>query len=175
MIRSVLMGVAAGARAMTPLAVVANAARTARLPAGNGAPRFLAHPLISAGTAAVALYELVGDKQRSAPDRIIWPAVLGRSWNAGFAGLAMAPRRHRFAAAAIAAGTAAVASYVTFSARMHAMNGRRQISTGLAEDALVISTALAAALAPFPERLTHFNTPSIPGHTGPEPIRPSAD
>lgn len=95
MIRSVLMGLAAGARAMTPLAVVANAARMGRLPADNGAPRFLAHPLISLGTTALAAYELAGDKQASAPDRIITPAVIVRSWNAAFAGMAMAPRKHR--------------------------------------------------------------------------------
>ncbi|NYT39629.1 DUF4126 family protein [Sphingomonas sp. R-74633] len=165
MIRSVLMGLAAGARAMTPLAVVANAARTGKLPADNGAPRFLAHPIISLGTTALAAYELVGDKQKTAPDRIITPAVIIRSWNAAFAGMAMAPRKHRFAAGAIAAGTAAVASYLTYTARMRAMNGEHQISTGLVEDALTVSAALAAALATFPEELTHFTTPASPGHT----------
>jgi uncharacterized membrane protein len=167
MIRSVLMGLAAGARAMTPLAVVANAARTGRLPEDNGAPRFLAHPLVSAGTTALAAYELVGDKQASAPDRIITPAVVIRSWNAAFAGMAMAPRQHRFAAGAIAAATAALASYATHAARMRAMNGKRQIATGLVEDVLTVSVATTAAFGRFPERLTAFTTPAKPGHTAP--------
>ncbi|MEP9357205.1 DUF4126 family protein [Sphingomonas sp. KR3-1] len=167
MIRSILMGLAAGARAITPLAVVANAARTGRLPADNGAPRFLAHPLISLGTTALAAYELVGDKEKTAPDRIITPAVIVRSWNAAFAGMAMAPRKHRFAAGAVAGATAALASYATYALRMRAMNGKHQISTGLIEDALTLSAATAAALLPFPERLTHFTTPATPGHTAP--------
>jgi uncharacterized membrane protein len=167
MIRSVLMGLAAGARAMTPLAVVANAARLGKLPADNGAPRFLAHPLVSLGTTALAAYELAGDKQQSAPDRIIAPAAIVRSWNAAFAGMAMAPRRHRFAAGVIAGATAALASYATFAARMHAMDGEHRISTGLIEDALTVSAATAAALAPFPDQLTAFPTPSTPGHSAP--------
>lgn len=167
MIRSVLIGVAAGARAMTPLAVVANAARTGKLPADNGAPKFLAHPLVSLGATAVAAYEFAGDKQKTAPDRIIAPAVIIRSFNAAFAGMAMAPRKHRFAAAAIAGGTAMLASYLTFTARMQSMDKHGQVSTGFVEDAVVMSTAMAAALAPFPEALTHFTTPSSPGHSGP--------
>lgn len=167
MIRSVLMGLAAGARAMTPLAVVANAARLGKLPPGNAAPRFLAHPLISLGTTGLAAYELTGDKQPSAPDRIIAPAVIIRSWNAAFAGMAMAPRQHRFAAAVTAAATAALASYATYALRMRAMKGEHRIATGLIEDALTLSAATVAALAPFPERLTHFTTPATPGHSAP--------
>ena len=153
MIRSILIGVVAGARAMTPLAVVANAARTGSLPADNGAPKFLAHPLISLGTTAIAAYELAGDKQKSAPDRIIPPAVVIRSLNAAFAGMALAPRRQRFQAAAIAGATAVIAAYVTFAARMKAMESNSQFATGLVEDATVVSTALAAAHAPMPARL----------------------
>lgn len=161
------MGLAGGARAMTPLAVVANAARTGTLPADNGAPKFLAHPLVSLGTTALAAYELAGDKQRTAPDRIITPAVVIRSLNAAFAGMALAPRRHRFAAAAIAGATATLAAYATHALRMRAMDGGRQFSTGLVEDALTVSAAVAAAVAPMPERLTHFTTPSSPGHSEP--------
>jgi hypothetical protein len=112
-------------------------------------------------------HELVGDKQKSAPDRIITPAVVVRSWNAAFAGMAMAPRKHRFAAGAVAAATAALASYATYALRMRAMNGKHQLATGLIEDALTLSAATAAALAPFPKRLTHFTTPAKPGHSAP--------
>lgn len=147
MIRSILIGIVAGARAMTPLAMVANAARKGELPEDNGAPRFLAHPLVSLGTTALAAYELVGDKQKSAPDRIIPPAVVIRSFNAAFAGMALAPRRQRFVAAALAGATAAIASRVTFAARMRAMRDHGQASTGFVEDAIVLSAAAAAVRA----------------------------
>lgn len=144
MIRSILMGIVAGARSMTPLAMVANAARRGELPEGNGAPAFLAHPLVSLGTTALAVYELVGDKQETAPDRIIWPAVVIRSLNAAFAGMALAPRRHRLAAAALTGATAVIASYATFALRMQAMQEHGQASTGFVEDAIVLSAATAA-------------------------------
>ncbi len=149
MIRSILMGIVAGSRSMMPLAMVANAARTGQLPAGNGAPRFLAHPLVSLGTTALAAYELIGDKQKSAPDRIIPPAVVIRSLNAAFAGMALAPREQRFAAAALTGATAVIASYITFAARMRAMRDHDRVATGFAEDAIVISTALVAVHAPL--------------------------
>jgi len=147
MIRSVLMGIVAGSRSMMPLAMVANAARTGELPADNSAPRFLAHPLVSLGATALATYELIGDKQKSAPDRIIPPAVVIRSLNAAFAGMALAPRNQRFAAAALAGAAAVIASYVSFGARMRAMRNHGQASTGFAEDALVASVAAAAVRA----------------------------
>lgn len=150
MIRSILMGIVAGSRSMTPLAMVANAARTGELPADNGAPRLLAHPLVSLGATALATYELVGDKQKSAPDRIIPPAVVIRSLNAAFAGMALAPRNQRFAAAALAGATAVIASYASFALRMRAMRKHGQASTGFVEDALVLSAATAAVRARAP-------------------------
>ncbi|TGX49633.1 DUF4126 family protein [Sphingomonas gei] len=149
MIRSILIGIVAGSRSMMPLAMVANAARAGQLPADNGAPRFLAHPLVSLGTTALATYELVGDKQKAAPDRIIPPAVVIRSLNAAFAGMALAPRNQRFAAAVVTGATAVIASYVSFALRMRAMRDHGQTSTGFAEDAIVASAALAAVHAPL--------------------------
>lgn len=147
MLRSILIGITAGARAMTPLAAVANAARTGTLPTDNNAPKFLSHPIVSLGTSALAAYELAGDKQRTAPDRIIWPAIAVRSLNAAFAGAVLAPRRQRIAGALVAGAVAVVASYATFTARMKAMEDHSQMSTGLVEDALVVSTAAAAVRA----------------------------
>lgn len=161
MIRSLLMGLVAGARSMTPLAVVANAARYGGLPPGGDAPKFLANPLVSLGATALAAYELVGDKRRSAPDRIIWPAILARAATAAFAGAALVPRRQRYAAAALAGATAVIASYATFTARMQAMEKHSQLSTGLVEDALTVSAAITAALAPMPASLTRFTEPRL--------------
>lgn len=145
MIRSILLGLVAGARSMSPLAAVANAARTGRLPSGAAAPGFLSHPLVSVGTTALAVYELAGDKQKSAPDRIIAPAVVVRSLNAAFAGAMVAPRDRRWAGAAVAAGTAALASWLTWRARIGAIDRYGQTATGFVEDAIVVPLAIAAA------------------------------
>ncbi len=151
MLRAILMGFVAGARSMTPLAVVANAARTKTLPGDNGAPGWLGHPLVSAGTMALAVYEVAGDKQKSAPDRIIPPAVVIRSLNAAFAGMAVSPRDERFAGAAVAGATAVLASYATFALRMLAMRNAGRVSTGAVEDVLALSGAIAAVRAALPE------------------------
>jgi uncharacterized membrane protein len=145
MIRSFLLGLSGGARAMTPLAAVANAARTGRLPADSAAPAWLAHPAVSLGTLALASYELVGDKQPSAPDRIIEPAVIVRGLNAAFAGAMVAPKGRRWLGAAIGGTTAVLAAALTFSLRMQAMHQHSQAATGFAEDALVVPLAIAAA------------------------------
>ncbi|ODP37562.1 DUF4126 family protein [Sphingomonas turrisvirgatae] len=147
MLPSLLLGIVAGARSMTPLAAVANAARTGKLPRDNNAPDWLAHPLASAATTALAAYELAGDKQHSAPDRIIPPAVVIRSLNAAFAGAVVAPREDRWKAAVLTGAVAVVASYLTWHARMKAMETHSQEITGLIEDAIVLPTAIAAATA----------------------------
>jgi uncharacterized membrane protein len=146
-----LIGLTAGARSMTPLAVVANAARTSTLPPDNGAPGWLGHPLVSVGTMALAVYEFAGDKQKTAPDRIIPAAVVVRSMNAAFAGMAVSPRSERFAGAAVAGATAVLASYATFALRMLAMQKQDRVTTGAIEDAIVLTGAIAAARAPLPE------------------------
>ena len=110
-----------------------------------GAPEFLASPIVSVGTTALAMYELIGDKQASAPDRIITPAVIVRTLNAAFAGAAVAPRERRWLGAALAGGTAAAAAYGSWWLRMRAMRGGGQALTGFIEDAVVVPLAIAAA------------------------------
>lgn len=143
--RPFILGLTGGARAMTPLAAVANAARTGKLPHDDKAPDFLASPLVSAGTIALAVYELAGDKQPKAPDRIIPPAIVIRTINAAFAGAVVSPRGDRWKGAAIAGATAAVASYLTWRVRMRSMADHSQATTGFIEDALVVPAAIAAA------------------------------
>jgi uncharacterized membrane protein len=143
MIRSLLIGLVAGARSMTPLAAVSAAAVSGRLPKDNGAPPLLDHPAVVAGTLALAAGELGGDKMRSAPDRIIAPGIAARVMTGAIAGAALAPRRQRLLAGAVGAGAAVAASYVTFALRMRAMRRYGQTSTGLVEDALAIAAASA--------------------------------
>lgn len=138
MIHSLLIGLAAGARSITPLAAVSQAARQGALPADNGAIAHLDHPLVAAGTKALAAGELLGDKLQSAPDRIVPAGIAARLVTGALAGAALAPRRQAALGAALGAGAAVAAAYLTFGLRMRAMRRFGQKSTGLVEDALTL-------------------------------------
>lgn len=138
MIRSILIGLVAGMRSMTPLAAVSEAARRGALPADNGAPALLSHPLVAAATKAVAAGELWGDKLKSAPDRIVPLGMLARVITGAVAGAALAPRRQAVLGGLLGATAAIGASYLTFGARMAAIRRFGQTSTGLVEDAITL-------------------------------------
>jgi uncharacterized membrane protein len=143
MLRSILIGVVAGARSITPLAVVSNAAARGALPENDLPVRLLGHPLVVAGTAALAAAEMGGDKMKSAPDRIVLPGMIARIASAGIAGAALAPRRQRVLAGALAAATAVGAAYLSWNARVRAMERYGQTNTGTIEDAIVAASAAA--------------------------------
>ncbi|WP_294391788.1 DUF4126 domain-containing protein [uncultured Sphingomonas sp.] len=145
MLRSILIGLVAGQRAMAPLAAVASAARRGVLPAGAPGARLLANPLVVSGAIALAGSEMAGDKLRSAPDRIILPGLIARSVTAAFAGAALAPMEQRKTAAVLAAATAIAASYVGFRLRVRAMRSFGQDVTGFVEDAIVMASGTAVA------------------------------
>lgn len=147
MLASFLMGLVGGQRAMTPLATVAVAAARGGLPAGNGAPRIMAHPLVAAGAVALAAGEMAGDKMKTAPDRIVPIGLAARFITSAIAGAALAPRRQRWLGAAVGGTTAVVASYPGWRARMAAMKHHDQTSTGLVEDAVVLVGAVAIVRA----------------------------
>jgi uncharacterized membrane protein len=138
MLNSLLIGLVAGARSITPLAAVSEAARRGALPADNGAPRYIGRPLIAAGTKALAAGELLGDKMTSAPDRIVPAGIAARLVTGALAGAALAPRRQAVLGAVLGAGGAVAAAYLTFGARMAAMRRYGQKPTGLVEDALTL-------------------------------------
>lgn len=143
MIRSLLLGAVAGSRSMTPLAAVSVAAASGALPRNTGAPAILSRPGVAAATIALALGELGGDKMKSAPDRIVAAGLLARVTTGAIAGMSLAPANRRLAGAALGAAAAVVASFPTFQARIAAMRRYGQTSTGLIEDALVLSSAYA--------------------------------
>ena len=145
MLNSILMGVVAGARSITPMAVVTNMARRGTLPEDDLPVRLLAHPVMVAGSTLLAAGELAGDKMKTAPDRIVALGMIARVLSAGIAGAALAPKKDRVVAAAAAVGVAALSAHVTFAARMKAMERHGQTPTGLVEDALVVGSALAIA------------------------------
>lgn len=147
MIRSILLGIVAGSRAMTPLAAAADAARRRALPEDDRFVRLLGSPLVAAGTAALAAAEMGGDKMKSAPDRIILPGLLARVATASIAAAAFAPRDARAPAAAAAALAALGFSWLSWRARVGAMERGGQAVTGLVEDAIVAASAAAVARA----------------------------
>ncbi len=143
MIASFLMGLVGGQRAMTPLATVAIAAARGELPADNGAPRLLGHPVVAAGALALAIGEMAGDKQKTAPDRIVPIGLAARFVTSAIAGAALAPKRQRWIAAALGGATAVAASYPGWRTRMAALARYGQTPTGFVEDAAVVAGAAA--------------------------------
>ncbi|KIP86998.1 MULTISPECIES: DUF4126 family protein [unclassified Stenotrophomonas] len=141
LIHSILMGAVAGMRAMTPLAAVTNAARTGTLPADNGAPGLLSNPLASAGMLALAGGELLGDKMKTAPDRIVPAGMVARVATGMIAGAALAPHRQRGIGALLGAGTAVGMAYLTFNLRIRAIARYGQTPTGAVEDAIAVGSA----------------------------------
>ena len=106
MLASFLMGLVGGQRAMTPLATVAIAAARDELPEDNGAPKLLGHPIVAAGALTLAIAEMAGDKQKTAPDRIVFVGLAARFVTSAIAGAALVPRRQRWLGAAVGGGIA---------------------------------------------------------------------
>src|SRR3954470_21545023 len=106
MLRSILMGLVAGQRAMTPLSALAGAARRGTLPHDNAEARLMARALPAAGGVAMAAAEMAGDKMKSAPDRTVFLGLLARTITSGFAGATLAPKERQVAGAALGIGAA---------------------------------------------------------------------
>ncbi|SFP66796.1 DUF4126 domain-containing protein [Sphingomonas rubra] len=143
MYRSILMGLVAGQRAMTPLAALAGAARRGALPHDNAPARLMAHPLIAAGGVTMAAAEIAGDKMKTAPDRTVFLGLLARTISSGFAGAALAPPKRQIAGAAAGIAAAIASSYVGLALRKKAMARWGQTTTGFVEDAIVTAAGNA--------------------------------
>jgi len=114
-IRSLLIGLVAGQRSITPLAATALAAARGHIVVGHGLPALLARPWIAAGLAVLAAGELVGDKMASAPDRTILPGLAARLVTGVVAGAALAPAKNRLAASSLGAFGAVAGGYAGLS------------------------------------------------------------
>ena len=143
MLNAFLMGLVGGQRAMTPLATVAIADARGELPEDNGAPKLLSHPLAAAAATLFAVGEMAGDKQKTAPDRIVPIGLIARFGTSAIAGMALVPRKQRWLGAAIGGATAVVASYPGWRARCAAMARYGQTATGFVEDTAVLASATA--------------------------------
>jgi hypothetical protein len=71
MMHSFLIGLLAGQRGITPLAVIATVIRRREIPLQLPLQKLLLNPVIAAGAAALAAAEMAGDKMKTAPDRIV--------------------------------------------------------------------------------------------------------
>ena len=142
MIRSLLIGLVAGLRSMTPLAA-ASMAVAAHPERDTGAPRLIGKPLARAGALTMAAGELLGDKWKKAPDRTTPPGLVARLITGGIAGAALAPRRDRVPAAVLGAAGAMLAGYVGLALRKRAMARYGQTRSGVVEDGI---TLLATSL-----------------------------
>ena len=140
MIASLLMGIVAGSRSMTPLAAVSLLARRRRLRGRRPFATLLARPWVAAGATALAVAEFLGDKMRSAPNRTVPPGMAARLMTGGIAGAALADDRKSGAVAGAAAAVAS--SYLTLAVRERFIDRYGQRPTGIVEDALVVALAL---------------------------------
>lgn len=139
MIRSLLIGLVAGLRSMTPFAAVAFAARNRRLNRKPDETSLLASRTAVAGASVLAAGELLGDKMRSAPDRTIPPGLVARLITGAVAGAALAPRRDRLPAAVLGALGAVAGGYVGLAVRKRAMARYGQTRSGLVEDGFALA------------------------------------
>ncbi|SFS03496.1 DUF4126 family protein [Sphingomonas jatrophae] len=146
MIRSILIGLAAGQRAMSPLPVIAGAFRRKKAEA-SGPFALMAHPLVAAGAVALSAAEMAGDKMKTAPDRIVPVGLVARAATGAFAGAALADEGRWRTGALLGAAASVASSYVGFALRVRAMRRYGQTATGFVEDALVLGGAWAAATA----------------------------
>ena len=144
MLASFLIGLVGGQRAMTPLAAVAIAGAQGELPEDGGAPALLSHPLVAGGALLLAVAEMAGDKQPTAPDRVVPVGLIGRFTTSAIAGMALANRERRWLGAAVGGATALAAGYVGWRTRCAAMERWGQAATGFVEDAAVLGGATAA-------------------------------
>ncbi len=145
MLRSFLIGLVAGQRGITPLAVIATATRREEVPADLPLQKLMLNPVIAAGAAAFAAAEMAGDKMKTAPDRTVPIGLAVRGITAAYAGAALAPRNRRKIGATIAVGAALASSYAGLAARKWAMRHFGQTATGFVEDTLVFCSGLAVA------------------------------
>ena len=145
MLRSIMMGLVAGQRAMMPLSALAGAARRGTLPYYNAEARLMARALPAAGGVLMAAAEIAGDKMKTAPDRTVFLGLLARTISSGFAGATLAPPRRQLAGAALGISAAITSAYAGVAARKWAMRRWGQTATGFVEDAAVFAAANAIA------------------------------
>ena len=140
-----LLGVSAGLRSFTPIAVTAWFARLGKLPVEGTWAAWVAHPASVGLFSAAALGEYVGDKLPNTPSRISAVPLIGRIVLGGLVGAIVATAFRRPVAGGIGLGAlgAVAGSYGGYYARHALVKG-----AGMADLPVAISgDAAAVALA----------------------------
>jgi uncharacterized membrane protein len=87
-------------------------------------------------TLALAAAELLGDKMRSAADRIITPGILARIATGAISGTAVASPPEPRLGAALGATAAVAAAYLTLALRKQAIRDRGEVGAAVARECL---------------------------------------
>ncbi len=138
-----LLGVSAGLRSFTPLAVAAWFAHQDKLPLKGTWAAWIAHPVTIGVLTAGAIGEYVGDKLPNTPNRTAPIALFGRLTLGGLAGAIVATAFRRPIVGGIALGAlgAAAGTYGGFYLRRGLTKG-----TGLPDLPVALSGDLAAVM-----------------------------
>ncbi len=151
MFASLLIGLVAGQRALTPTAVLALALRHGALPRDAPVANLLAEPIAAGALATLALAEMAGDKMASAPDRTVLPGLVARTLTAAVSGAVLAPRGRGTAGLGLAVAAAFGSSFLGLALRRRAINKVGRVPSGVAEDmAVLLAAVLAVGLSRRP-------------------------
>jgi len=148
---SVLLGVTAGLRSMTPMACVAWAAWLGQLDLASTSLAFLATRAAAYALTVLALVELVADKLPFTPNRTTIGPFLGRLLTGGVSGAALTAGSGESLALGGFLGSvgAVVGTLGGFRARTRLVKalGARDWIVALAEDAVTVAAAALIVLA----------------------------
>lgn len=143
-----LLGVSAGLRSFTPLAVAAWFAKEGALPVKGTWAAWLAHPTAVTCLSAAAAGEDIGDKMPGTPDRTAPLGLTGRLIMGGLVGaiVATAYRRNITGGAALGAAGAAAGTYGGFYLRKSLTKsaGLNDLPVAVSGDAAAVALAVRA-------------------------------
>jgi uncharacterized membrane protein len=151
--RALLLGVLTGGRSATPLAVLGLHQGDKRLAGDWQHWKTFDSTLGRAGLVAGAVGEVIGDKMPKTPNRIAFPALLGRIGAGAFVGFAFGTTTKsgksdlRIEGAIVGAVGALVGTYVAWAARKAVSTVLPDPVVALAEDAAVIAGSRAVVRA----------------------------
>ena len=143
-----LLGVSAGLRSFTPIAVASWFASLGKLPVTGTWASWIAHPAAVASFTAAAAGEYIGDKLPNTPNRTSPLGLVGRLALGGTVGAIMASsfRRNLFGGIALGALGAAAGTYGGFYLRKGLVKGAglADLPVAITGDAASIALAIRA-------------------------------
>jgi uncharacterized membrane protein len=140
-----LIGVVAGLRALTPVAVVSWAAQIGRLPLANTWLAFLGHAAAPYICSALAIGELINDKLPKTPSRKIPPSFITRVVTGAISGAALTTGSGTPIAGILAGALGAVVGTLggaEFRARLARAFGGNDFPAAVLEDAVAVIGAI---------------------------------